>query len=213
MLSRTFSAPCAGAHEPAVITAVARTARLARWAGRIITPVCRFEDVPRRIPLSFETSSRRASLPAGDGPSRRPGETRCFVEDSAVVDFCASPTLGRIGQVNGTSKEKLTAPSRRRISTTGTSDLPMEHRSNGPTDRGAIPPFVNPVTCPNIGEYKIPARHIILYAIYTLRRALPQREPVQQPAVYRAHGAWSGGTGRSGHERMGNIRIHPCLVA
>ena len=154
MLSRTCSAPCAGTRDPTVITAVARTARLARWAGRIITPVCRFEDIPRRIPLSFETSSRGASLPAGDGPFHRPGETRYFGEDSAVADFCASPKLGRIGQINGTSKEKLTAPSRRRVSTTGPSDLPMEHRSSGPTDRGTIPPFVNPLPTPILGNTK-----------------------------------------------------------
>lgn len=100
MLSRTFSAPCAGARDPAAITAVARTVRPAHWAGIIIAPVCWFEAFPRRIPLSFERNFRRTSSPAGDGPSHRPEETRCFGEDSAVADFCASPTLGRNGQID-----------------------------------------------------------------------------------------------------------------
>lgn len=74
--------------------------------GNYHNSFCWFEAVPRRIPLSFESNFRRPSSPVGNRPTHRPGETRYFGKDSAVADFRASPTLGRIVQI-GPSNQSI----------------------------------------------------------------------------------------------------------
>ena len=70
----------------------------------------------------------RAAAAAGGEQARPPGP--------ALPAFAGT---GKSGATSGEHAAAVTAGSRRRLSTTGPSDPPMEHRSSGPTDRGTIP--------------------------------------------------------------------------